>query len=259
MTRRLLTATVVAAAIGAGLPNLQPVVAGAGKPPANISVKVTFRNATAPADRVLSVGSPTYANGETGVQAWINSSTGGLVLNTCITLRGGKSCSSQGRYHDFDYGDPANLLLPLPFSTPTIAAAVFEVAPFEADGVTILPRGLLDVMHTPGETRLGRMKVNFPVDGSGYTLRFTPNMYSTSSYLLVTYLGGTTSCTAANPADCANWSVETVNGSFTPYPDSSCCWTTSLDDIAELVTMNNSADYGQFHMPFKFTVSVLPH
>jgi len=34
--------------------------------------------------------------------------------------------------------------------------------------------------------------------------------------------------------------------------------TTSLNDVAELVTADNSVDYGQFRMPFKVIVSVLP-
>jgi len=258
MIRWISVAVGAVAVLGVCFPNLRLTAAAAGRPVGNIAVKVTFRNATTPSDRVLSVGSATYTNGEPGVQAYIPSSTGSVVLNTCFSGKGGKTCGSQGRYHDFDYGDPANALLPLPFDTPTIAPAQFNFSAFDADGVTVLPKGLLDVMHTPGETRLGRMKVNFPMDGAGYTLRFTPNMYATSNYLLVTYLGGTTSCTTANPGICASWSVESVNGSFAPYPDSTCCWTTSLNDVAELVTADNSVDYGQFRMPFKVIVSVLP-
>lgn len=248
----------VGVAVAMCLASVVTTVAVAGKRTPDIPVKVTFRNATLPPDRMLSVGSPTYVNGEPGVLATISGSSGRLLLNTCFNSKGGKTCASQGRYEAFDYNQPANALLPLPFPTPTAAPATLQVWTFEQDGVTFLARGFLDVMNVPGETRLGGMNVNFPVNGAGYTLRFTPNMYPTSNYLLVTYLGGSTSCTTANPSACASWSVEAGSGSFAPYPNSSCCWTTSLQDIGELVTMDNSADYGQYHMPFKITVSVLP-
>jgi hypothetical protein len=232
-----------------------PVFAGKPTPATNTAVKVTFRNA--PTDRLLSYAAATYVNGEPGVQAAvINASAGWVVLNTCFTGKGGKGCTSQGRYQIFDFGDSANGLS-APFSTPTIAPAVMEIWPFEPDGVTFAPKGFLGVTGTPGETRLAGMKVNFPVGGDGYTVRFTPNMYPGTSYLLVTFLGGSASCTTANPSLCASWSVEAFTGTFAPVPPGSC-WTNSLEDIGKLVTMDNSVDFGPFHLPFKIIVSVLP-
>jgi hypothetical protein len=230
-----------------------PVFAGKPVPPTNTPVKVTFRNA--PTDRLLSYAAATYVNGETGVQALISASTGWVVLTTCFAGKG-KGCASQGRYQIFDFGDSADGLS-APFPTPTIAPGVMEIWPFEADGVTFAAKGFLEVMGTPGETRLAGMKINFPVDGNGYTVRFTPNMYPGTNYMLVTFLGGSASCTTANPSLCASWSVETFTGTFTPSPFT-CCWTNSLEDIGKLVTMSNSVDYGRFHLPFKITVTVLP-
>jgi hypothetical protein len=74
-----------------------------------------------------------------------------------------------------------------------------------------------------------------------YTMRFTPNLYDNSNYLLATYQGGSLSCTTADPGKCATWTVET---------------SPEYGDIAEFVA--GTTDYGQFHVPFKITVSVLP-
>jgi hypothetical protein len=49
--------------------------------------------------------------------------------------------------------------------------------------------------------------------------------------------------TTADPSKCAAWTVEASS---------------HYGDIAEFVTGDNSKDFGQFHMPFKLTVSVLP-
>jgi len=80
-------------------------------------------------------------------------------------------------------------------------------------------------------------------------------MFPTSSYLLVTYLGGSLSCSTSNPDDCAVWVVEAVSGDFTPTP-AGCCHTNQLQDIAKLVS--GSLDYGSYRMPFQMVVSVLP-
>ena len=83
----------------------------------------------------------------------------------------------------------------------------------------------------------------FDIDSTLHTVRFTPNMYPNSDYLLVTCQGGILSCTTADPSQCATWTVEASS---------------YYGDIAEFVTGDNSKDYGQFHMPFRITVSVLP-
>jgi hypothetical protein len=213
-------------------------------PTPDTPIQVTFRNAASPADRLLSDNvSPSYTNGYIGVQAVIAGSTGSVHLFTCFASKGSRSCSSQGRAQSFDFTDPLVQLLPPPVQTTTQPAQM-QVWVFGDDGVTQLAGGFRDVMHYAGEQRRAGSKTNFDIYGTLHTVRFTPNMYANSDYLLVTYLGGSLSCTTADPSKCAAWTVEASSSYY--------------GDIAEFVTGDNSKDFGQFHMPFKITVSVLP-
>jgi hypothetical protein len=233
-----------ASAVCAGVAD--PTVFGA-KPVSvpDIPIQVTFRNATLPPDRLLSDSvSPSYTNGYTGVQATIAGSTGSVHLFTCFSSKGGRGCASQGRAQTFDFRDPLNQYLQPPVSMTT-QGALMQIWVFGDDGVTQLPGGFRDVMRYVGDQRRGGSKTNFYINGTLYTVRFTPNMYANSDYLLVTYLGGSLACTTADPSKCATWTVEA--GAADGY-----------GDIAEFVRGDNSIDYGQFHMPFKITVSVLP-
>jgi len=182
--------------------------------------------------------SPNYTNGYAGVQARILGNLGYVQLLTCSMS--GKGCPSTGRGQTFDLSDPFNLLLTPPIQTTTQGAQL-EVWVIGDDGVTKLPGGFRDVMNYVGERRRGGSKTNFYMGRRLYTVRFTPNVNVNSDYVLVTYHGGSLSCTKADPSTCATWSVETS-------PD--------YGDIAEFVA--GATDYGQFHMPFKITVSVLP-
>ena len=220
---------------------------GPGKPPPTPAtpIQVTFRNATSPPDRLLSDGtSPTYTNGYTGVQATIDASTGSVQLFTCwsFTAKGKTTCSSQGRGQTFDFREPLVQYFAPPYPTITQGAQM-QIWVFADDGVTQLANGFRDVMHYVGERRRAGSKTNFDINGVMHTVRFTPNMYPNSDYLLVTYQGGSLSCTTADPSQCATWTVEASS---------------DYGDIAEFVTGDNSKDYGQFHMPFRITVSVLP-
>ncbi len=138
---------------------------------------------------------------------------------------------------------------------------MFEIWPLDADGQTKFPNGFRDVMNFPGEQRLAGMKANFrdasgsSSVGSAFTLRFTPNFYSESNFLLVTYLGGSLSCGGDTP--CASWSVEALDGAVDPAQPY-CCKVSNLQAIAALPNEDNSIYYGTFHMPFKLTVTVLP-
>ena len=234
--------TLATMAVCAGV--LSTTVFGA-KPAAtpDLPIQVTFRNAASPADRLLSDSiSPSYTNGYAGVQATIAGSTGSVQLFTCFSSKGSRNCSSQGRAQTFDFRDPFAQYLPPPVPTTTQGAQM-QVWVFGDDGVTQLAGGFRDVMHYIGEQRRAGSKANFEINGTMHTIRFTPNMYASSDYLLVTYLGGSLSCTTADPGSCAAWSVEASS---------------YYGDIAEFVTGDNSNDYGQFHLPFKITVSVLP-
>jgi hypothetical protein len=235
---RVAVGTLAAAAMCAGIMNT--TAAGAKPTPApDIPIQVTFRNAQSPADRLLSDNiSPSYTNGYTGVQARIIGSLGWVQLITCSMS--GRSCPSQGRYQSFDFRDPFAQLLTPPVQTTTQGAQM-EVWVFGDDGVTKLPGGFRDLMGYVGEQRRAGSKTNFYINRTLYTVRFTPNVNVNSDYLLVTYLGGSLSCTTADPGSCATWIVET---------------SPAYGDIAEFVA--GDTDYGQFHMPFKITVSVLP-
>jgi hypothetical protein len=233
-----------AAALCAGVAS--PTVFGA-KPVAapDTPIQVTFRNAASPADRLLSDNvSPSYSDGYTGVQARIAGSTGSVQLFTCVstTTRGKTTCNSQGRGQTFDFRDPLAQFLPPPYPTVTQGAQM-QIWVFADDGVNELANGFRAVMNYVGEQRRAGSKTNFDINGVMHTVRFTPNMYANSDYLLVTYLRGSLSCSTADPSKCATWSVEASS---------------TYGDIAEFVTGDNSKDYGQFHMPFRITVSVLP-
>jgi hypothetical protein len=237
-------ATLALATICAG--TLATTVHGAKPVPASDTpIQVTFRNASLPADRILSDGiSPSYTDGYLGVQAKLGASTGRVELFTCVVqqVRGQRTCSSQGRGQTFDFTDPLVQYRAPPVPTITQGAQM-QTWVFADDGVTQLANGFRDLMHYAGEQRKGGSKTNFPIKGVTHTVRFTPNMYDASDYLLVTYLGGSLSCTTAEPGTCATWTVEASS---------------YYGDIAEFVSGDNSVDYGQFHMPFKITVSVLP-
>ncbi len=236
--------TLAAVALGVGI--LNTVVSGAGSKPApDIPIQVTFRNASSPVDRLMSDGiSPSYTSGYNGiVSAVLLNSTGGVMLATCSSAKGYKTCNSQGRYQFFDFTDPYALLKAPPVST-LLQGAQMQVWAFAPDGVTHI--GLTSAMGSVGAQYKGGSKINFDINGTMHTVRFTPNMYGTADYLLVTYLGGSLTCSTADPSKCATWTVEA--SSVAP----------GFGDIAELVTGDNAVDYGQFHMPFKITVSVLP-
>jgi hypothetical protein len=234
--------TLVVVAVGAGILNT-PVSGAAPRPTPDTPIQVTFRNAALPTDRLLSDSiSPSYTNGYAGVQATIVGSTGTVQLFTCFASRGGKGCASQGRAQTFDFTDPLVQYLTPPVPTTTQGAQM-QVWVFGDDGVTQLAGGFRDVMHYVGEQRRGGSKTNFGINGTMHTVRFAPNMYVNSDYLLVTFLGGSLLCTTADSGQCAAWTVEASS---------------YYGDIAEFVTGDNSKDYGQFHMPFKVTVSVLP-
>jgi hypothetical protein len=225
---------------------LDTTVYGAKPVPASDTpIQVTFRNASSPADRILSDSiSPSYTDGYSGVQAKLGGSTGWVQLFTCVAqqVRGKWTCPSQGRGQTFDFTDPLVQYLAPPVPTITQGAQM-QLWVFADDGVTKLANGFRDLMHYVGEQRKGGSKTNFPIGGVMHTVRFTPNMYDTSDYLLVTYQGGSLSCTTADTGKCATWTVEASS---------------YYGDIAEFVSGDNSVDYGQFHMPFKITVSVLP-
>ena len=243
--RRLTRVVVGALAAGVVCAGLLSSTAIGAKPVTvpDTPIQVTFRNAMSPADRLLSdTMSPSYTNGYTGVQAVIDGPTGSVYLFTCVPAKGWQNCNSQGRYQSFDFRDPLVQLLPPPVPTTTQGAQM-QIWVFGDDGVTRLTNGFRDVMRYVGDQRRGGSKTNFTINGAMYTVRFTPNMYANSDYLLVTFLGGNLSCTTADPGKCAAWTVEA--SSF-------------YGDIAEFVTGDNSKDYGQFHMPFRITVSVLP-
>ena len=235
---RVAIGTLAAVAVCAGIMNTG--VSGAKPAPTpDIPIQVEFRNAMLPADRLLSDNiSPSYTNGYAGVQARITGLLGWVQLDTCSMS--GNSCASQGRGQTFDFRDPLVQLLTPPFQTTTQGAQM-GIWVLDNDGVTKLAGGFRDVMHYAGEQRRGGSKTNFYIGRTLYTVRFTPNVNVNSDYVLVTYQGGSLSCTTTDPSKCATWTVET-----------------SLDygDIAEFVA--GSTDYGQFHMPFKTTVSVLP-
>jgi hypothetical protein len=235
---RVAIGTLAAVAVCAGIMNTS--VSGAKPAPKpDIPIQVEFRNAQSPADRMLSDNiSPSYTNGYTGVQARILGNLGYVQLLTCSMS--GRGCPSTGRGQTFDLSDPSNQLLTPPVQTTTQGADM-EVWVLGDDGVTKLPGGFRDVMHYVGEQRRAGSKTNFYIGRTLYTVRFTPNVNVSSDYLLVTYQGGSLSCTTADPTKCATWTVETSS---------------AYGDIAEFVA--GSTDYGQFHMPFKITVSVLP-
>jgi hypothetical protein len=239
---RLAIGTLATVAVCTGIMNT--MVSGAKPTPTpDIPIQVTFRNAESPADRLLSDGvSPGYTNGYTGVQAVIVASTGSIHLFTCFASRGSKTCSSQGRGQSFDFRDPLAQYVPPPVQTTTQGAQM-QIWVFGDDGVTQLAGGFRDVMGFVGDQRRAGSMTNFTINGTMHTVRFTPNMYVNSDYLLVTFLGGSLSCTTADPGKCASWTVEARS---------------DYGDIAEFVTGDNSTDYGQFHMPFKVTVSVVP-
>jgi hypothetical protein len=239
---RVTIGTLAALGVCAGI--LNTTASGAKPTPTpDTPIQVTFRNAASPADRMLSDNvSPSYSNGYAGVQATIAGSTGSVQLFTCFSSKGSRSCASQGRAQTFDFRDPFVQYLAPPVPTTTQGAQM-QVWVFGDDGVTQLAGGFRNVMHYVGEQRRGGSKTNFEINGTMHTVRFTPNMYANSDYLLVTYLGGSLSCTTADPGKCAAWTVEASS---------------YYGDVAEFVTGDNSKDYGQFHMPFKITVSVLP-
>jgi hypothetical protein len=245
----------------------------AGKKPQvpTYRVEVEFWNRIG--DRVLSIGNPTYTDGELNasgqidVSATILPSAGNLNLTTLYSTfsKGKFTYFSLGRYHFFDFSQPVNTQYPLPtnngWSGGTIAAgATIGMDPFAADGVTLLPNGFRDVMNFVGEQRLARMKVNFSDESKSsiYTLRFTPNSYPDNNYLLVTYLGGALSCEGSTGSACASWTVEALNGDVDPNQPY-CCRVRTLEDTAPLSTGDNSIYYGKFHMPFKITITVLPN
>jgi hypothetical protein len=233
----LSTAAVCAAVLSTAVSGARPT------PTPDTPIQVTFRNATFPEDRLLSDNiSPSYTNGYTGVQAVIAGSTASVHLFTCFPSKGRKGCYSQGRAQTFDFRDPLAQYLQPPVLTTTQGTQT-QIWVFGDDGFTLLAGGFRDVMHYAGEQRRAGSKTNFDIGGTMHTVRFTPNMYANSDYLLVTYLGGSLSCTTADPTKCATWTVEASS---------------YYGDIAEFVTGDNSTDYGQFHMPFKITVSVLP-
>jgi hypothetical protein len=235
---------------------LTSAVSAGGKPtpPSDIPVVVTFRDAGTPADRLKSDGAGSYVNGAKNlngtvtVNAVLAGSTGSLQLFTCWAGTGKNSryCTSPtpGRYQFFDFSDPLLVLSPPPAQT-IVQGAQMLVWIFGADGVATLANGFRDAMAYPGATYWAGSKTNLDINGVGHTVRFTPNMYANSDYLLVTYLGGSLSCTTSDPTKCATWTVEA--GAPNGY-----------GDIAEFVKGDNSVDYGQFHMPFHVTISVLP-
>jgi hypothetical protein len=234
---RVAMGTLAAVAVCAGIMNTS--VSGAKPAPTpDIPIQVEFRNAQSPADRMLSDNiSPSYTNGYAGVEARILGNIGYVVLYTC-SFKG--ACQSTGRGQTFDFRDPFAQFLTPPVQTTTQGAQM-EVWVIGDDGVTKLAGGFRDVMHYVGEQRRAGSKTNFSIGRTLYTVRFTPNVNVNSDYLLVTYQGGSLSCTTADPAKCATWTVETSS---------------DYGDIAEFVA--GTTDYGQFHMPFKITVSVLP-
>jgi hypothetical protein len=249
--RRVVIAMLAVAVTCAGI--LTVTVSGAGKPapPPEIPVIVTFRDGSAPADRLKSDGAGSYRNGATNlkgvvaVKAVLAGSTGSLQLLTCFAGTGkyAQSCTSQGRYQFFDFTAPY-VASPPPVQT-LLQGAQMQVWIFGPDGVNNLANGFRDAMGYKGATYWAGSKTNFEINGVMHTVRFTPNMYANSDYLLVTFLGGSLSCTTSDPTACATWTVEA--GAANGY-----------GDIAELVKGDNSVDYGQFHMPFQITISVVP-
>jgi hypothetical protein len=241
--------------VGLFLPAIDAAPAGKGGSPPDVPLRITLRNATDPLDRIMSVGPATYTDGEPGVRAFIDSS-GWVNLGTCLPTKGNKlGCTSQGRFNFLDYRLQVAAGLPLSSQTESVPAN-FVVSPLDSSGTSHLSGGFRSIMNVSGETRLSGMKVNYPGgDGMSYTLRFSPNMYPESSSLLVTYLGGSLTCSTSNPDDCAVWVVEAFTGSFTPNPSGSCP-TDQLQDIAKLVS--GTMDFGAYHVPFQMVVSVLP-
>jgi hypothetical protein len=238
---------------------IEAVPAAKGGFPPDVPLRITFRNATDPIDRIMSIGPATYTDGEPGVRAFIDSN-GWVNLGTCLPSKGNKpGCTSQGRFNFLDFRSQVRAGLPLSSQTESVPAN-FVVSPLDSSGTRHLSGGFRNIMSLNGETRLSGMKVNYPgTDGNSYTLRFSPNMYPESSHLLVTFFGGSLTCSLSNPDDCAVWVIEAFTGSFTPSPPGSCP-TNQLQDIAKLVseTIQATRDFGTFHMPFQMVVSVLP-
>ena len=245
----------LAGSLGLVLAPLTAGPAGKGPSPPDVPLQITFSNSADPLDRIMSVGSATYTDGEPGVRAFIDSN-GWVNFGTCLPTKGNKSgCPSPERFIFLDYRSQATAGMPLPFQTETVPAN-FVVSPHDSSGTSHLAGGFRSIMNLPGETRLSGMKVNYPGgDATSYTLRFSPIMYPESSHLLVTYLGGSLTCSTSNPDTCAVWVVEAIAGAFTPNPPGSCP-TDELQDIAKLVS--GTMDFGAYHMPFQMVVSVLP-
>lgn len=220
----------------------------------NIPVDVTFENRVG--DRIMSVGNPTYSDGVEGVQAYIEAANGWVVLFSCSKNRPKSPCTSTGRYQLFDYTDWAGVPGDPDLDEIHLAGGNFNIHPRDGSEAS-LPGGFRDIMNYVGETRLAGVKVNYSVvypDGFvDYTTRFAPLMYPDSDFVLVTYSGGALDCVGG----CASWTVEAFTGTFEPVPVD-CCSMTDLEDVAQLVNWDNSADFGRYHMPFKLTVTVKP-
>jgi hypothetical protein len=250
----LLCAFLITSAVSAQ-PGKNKTGGGGGKKTENIPVKITFENREG--DRLLSVGGETYTDGQDGVVAVIEGGTGYVRLDTCDRQRPKDPCLSTGRVQLFDYTSHVagpNL------NETHVAGGSWVIHPRDA-ALARLPGGFRDITNFPGETMLSGMKVNYMVeypDGyQDYTTRFAPLMFPDTNFVLITFQGGVLDCTSANGESCASWTVEAVEGAFDAQPPD-CCAETQLEDIAKLVSWDNSLDFGNYHMPFKLTVTVLP-
>lgn len=232
----------------------------AGKPDQSIPVSVEFRD-DAVGDRIRSDGVPLYLHQEQGVSAYISISSGVMSFRTCTSSKPNLPCV--GRATSLDFGDlaedilgtaahPGDTALGLPFTTDVLSTSWVVTPRDENDDV--LDGGLLSIMQ-PGETRLGGLKINFrdPYEEL-YTIRFSPQNWPDSSRVLITFLGGNLSC--QGEGDCASWTVEAVTGAFTD-PGNTCCPYNEIQDVGTLVSQNVN-DEGDYHLPFKITLTVLP-
>ncbi len=242
-----------------------PVFARAGKPQPDVPVQVEFRNAAT--DRITSDGDPLYVNGDR-VDTYLDASDGFLVFRGCSSSRK-NPCVPRQLHLDFaqsavdvlgDAALPGPTALGLPFDASSIKAG-FVLNPIN-ENATPLSGGMLAIT-TPGEQRLGRLKVNFRDSADTlYTIRYKPlapeqaagSALPDSDWVLITFLGGSFDCQGTG--DCAAWTVESLNGTFTD-PSSLCCPETELQDIGTLLSENVN-DEGDYHLPFQMTVTVLP-
>jgi len=166
----------------------------------------------------------------------------------------------------FDFWDrvddpgPNSLGLPVGWvdSAGWVQKAYMLFAPVDIFG-NALPDGLLGMAE--GEQLLAKGLINFrdvnqptPQGGLLYTIRFKPNSWVDSNWLLMTRHVGEFPCDES--VLCASWTIEALNGTPDPASDN-CCNYSPLEDIGTLKS-DNSNDEGDYHLPFSITVTALP-